>query len=337
MSKGKLPGALIVVLIMAVGICISCTENSVEKQAKDLQNLAIACISPSFTSYSIYIAKDEGHFKDQGLDVTLQPYPHGTATLNALVERKVELATCSETPFMHAVLDGDEIYALATMITAEKHLAIVARKDKGISAPKDLIDKTIGVTLGTNGEYFMESVLLFNQLSRDQVKTVHLKPGQMFDALMNGKVDAISTWNPQMYKARKELGDQGSTFYAEGLYSPYFVISARKDFVHNNPDVIERVIRSLINASRFIQDNPDRSRKIVAQHLNIDETLLRELAATYRFKISLDQSFLLTLENQANWAIRNKLTKQILVPNFLNSIYLDGLAKIDPHSMTIIR
>ncbi len=337
MSKQRLAGALIIVVIIAVGTWVWRTQNSVEKKNRHLNKLTIATISPSFTSYSVYVAKEEGFFEDQGLDVTLQPYPHGTATLNALVERKAEFATCSETPFMHAILRGAEIYALATTVTAEKHLAIVARKDKGISDPKDLRNKTIGVTLGTNGEYFMESVLLLNGLSRNQVKAVHLKPGQMFDALINGEVDAIATWNPQMYKARKELGDQGSTFYAEGLYAPFFVISARQDYVHDNADVIERVLRSLRNASRFIQDNPDRSRKIVAQHLNIDEALLSELTATYRFKTSLDQSFLLTLENQASWAIRNELTKQTTIPNFLNSIYLDGLAKVGPRGVTIIR
>ncbi len=140
-----------------------------------------------------------------------------------------------------------------------------------------------------------------------------------------------------MTQAARELGDQGSTFYAEGLYSPYFLIAGRQDFIKANPDIIEMVVKSLINASKFIHDNPAESRGIVARYLKMDRSLLDDLSATYHFKISLDQSFLKTLENQSKWAIKNKLTDQTRVPDFLDFIYLDALASVKPEGVTIIR
>ncbi len=183
----------------------------------------------------------------------------------------------------------------------------------------------------------MDMVLLLHGISREEIQTAHLKPGHMFDALMNAEVDAIATWNPQMHQARKELGDQGRTFYAEGIYAVSFVIAARQEYVHANPETIKMVIRALIRASEFIRAYPDESRKIVAQYLKMDESLLAELSAMYHFKISLDQSFLLTLENQTEWAITHHLTDQTRVPNYLDAMYPDALEAVKPESVTIIR
>jgi len=337
MSKRSLIGLLILIAIIAVGITIWSIKKSSEKPSMATQDLTIAAISPSFTCYTIYVALEKGYFRKQGLKVELKSFSSGKATLDALIKGKVDLATSSETPFMHAVLNGGRIYVLGTMITGEKHLAVVGRKDRGISSPKDLKGKTIGVTMGTNGEYFLDTVLLLNGVSRDQVKTIHVKPEQMFDALMKGEVDAIATWNPQMTKALRELGDQATSIYAEGLYSPFFLIAARQDYAKANPEIIKRVVQSLVNASKFIHENPDQSRMIVAKYLGMDKSLLDELSATYHFKITLDQALLLTLENQAKWAIKNKLTDQTEVPNYLDFIYLDGLAAIKPEGVTIIR
>lgn len=324
-------------LIVIAGMALWFIPKFLQKPVEPLEKVTLASGSLSFTGYSVFIALGKGYFQDQGLDVTLQTYPHGKATLNAVIEGEADLGSTSETPFMHAVLNGEKIYALATMLTAEKHLAIIARKDRGIVTAQDLKGKTIGVTLGTNGEYFLDTVLLFHGISREEIQTVDLKPGQMFDTLMNGGVDAIATWNPQMYQAQKALADQGRTFYAEGLYAPAFVIAARQEYVHTNPEIIKKVVRSLINATKFIHDQPEESRKIVAQYLKMDESLLAESSATYHFKISLDQAFLLTLENQSEWAIKHHLTDQTGIPNYLDFIYPDALEAVQPESITIIR
>ncbi|MBW1851938.1 MAG: ABC transporter substrate-binding protein [Deltaproteobacteria bacterium] len=336
-SGRYLIGLIILIAIIAAGVIIWSTKKSSEKPSMAIQDISIAAISPSFTGYTIYVALEKGYFRKQGLKVDLKSFSSGKATLDALIKGKVDLATSSETPFMRAVLNGGKIYVLGTMITGEKHLAVVGRKDKGISSPKDLKGKTIAVTMGSNGEYFLDTVLLLNGVSKDQVKTVHVKPKQMFDALIKGEVDAIATWNPQMTKARRALGDQATTIYAEGLYSPSFLIAARQDYANANPEIIKKVLRSLVTASKFIHESPDQSRMIVAKYLGMDKSLLDELSATYHFKITLDQSLLLTLENQTKWAIQNKLTGQTKVPNYLDFIYLDGLTAIKPEGVTIIR
>ena len=338
MSRQTLIGIIITFIMAAIGIGTWSCEDAPKIPKESLVKVTISTLPYSFTGYSIFLALEKGYFKEQGLDVILKTsYPHGKATLNAVLTGETDFGVSSETPFIHAVLKGDKLYAFAVMITAENHLAVVARKDKGVLNPKDLINKTIGVTLGSNGEYFLDTVLLLHNIPREKVKMVHLKPKLMVAALKNGEVDAIATWNPQMYKARKELGEQGAVFTAEGLYSPYFIIAAGQDNVHAKPEIIERVVRSLVKASHYIREFPDESRKVVAGHLKTDESLLKEISATYRFKIILDQSFLLTLESQSRWAMKKKLTVQTTLPNYLDFIYSGALLAVEPKNMTIIQ
>jgi uncharacterized membrane protein YqgA involved in biofilm formation len=75
----------------------------------------------------------------------------------------------------------------------------------------------------------------------------------------------------------------------------------------------------------------------ISMFLKTEESLLKELSATYRFKILLDQSFLITLENQSKWAMKKKLTDQTKLPNYYNFLYLEALAAVKPENMTIIR
>lgn len=337
MSKQTFIGFCIIVVIIAGGIGIWLGQKSLQNSMRPLKKVTVSTTFASLIGYPIYIALEKGYFKQEGLEVTLQNRPHGKANLNAVVEGKANLGLSSETPFMYAVLSGAKIVAFATMFTANKSLAIVARKDRGILTVRDLKGKTIGVTIGSNGIYFLETVLLLHDILREDVKTVHLKPNQMFDTLMKGEVDAIATWNPQMYRAQKALGDQGSTFYAEGLYAPLYVISARQDYVRTNPEIIERVVRSLIQATQFIHDYPKKSHKIAAQFIKIENSLLQELSGTYHFKIFLDQTFLINLENQTDWAMKNNLTDQTNVPNYLDFVYLDALKAVKPENMTIIQ
>lgn len=336
MSRNKLVIILVGIAFVAVGFGILFSLQSLKNPAESLQKMKIAVISPSYSAYTIYVAADMNFFRQEGLDVALDSYPNGNATLSAVMEGHAEMGTCSETPFMHAVFNKGNIYALASMITGENHLGVVARKDKGITKPRDLIGKSIGVTIGTNGEFFLDNVLLLNEVAMDQVTIVDIPPGKMMESIINEKVDAVATWNPQMFMAKEKLGDKGVVFHANGFYSPYFLIVGRQEYVKANPDVAIRFVRALIKASLFINENQDRSRKIVSEHLKIDPSLLERISGGYNFKISLEQALLTTLVNQSKWAIKSQHTDHTKIPNFLEYIYMDALLAVEPNRVNII-
>jgi hypothetical protein len=76
---------------------------------------------------------------------------------------------------------------------------------------------------------------------------------------------------------------------------------------------------------------------IVAKTLNFSAEYLQTVWSDYQFSVSLDQSQLLAMEDEARWLINNNLTDATDLPNFLNFVYLDGLETVKPNSVNIIR
>ena len=57
----------------------------------------------------------------------------------------------------------------------------------------------------------------------------------------------------------------------------------------------------------------------------------------HQFSLSLDQSLITAMEDEARWMIKNYLTTEKKVPDFLNYIYADGLKAVKPEAVNIIR
>jgi NitT/TauT family transport system substrate-binding protein len=336
--KRLIVSSLVVIIAIGTWIGIQYGRKPESPPNMQLQKVHIAVMPYSFSGYTVFLANQKGYFKNQGLEVVLKSsYSNGAATISAIISGEAQIAACSETPFMKAVIEGAKIYAIATTVIADRHLGIVARKDKGIINPKDLNNKTIGVTVGSNGEYFLDMALRLNGLSAGNIKVVDIEPAQILEKLNSGEVDTRATWNPQKFKAQKALGENGVTFDANDLYSPFFVIVASQGYVKSNPEIIKKVLKALHAASMFIIQNPTESNEIVAKEIKADAKIIKEYAATYHFKLSLGQAFLTTLENQACWALGGKLKSTCETPDFLDSIYLDALEEIASENVTIIR
>ncbi len=55
-----------------------------------------------------------------------------------------------------------------------------------------------------------------------------------------------------------------------------------------------------------------------------------------QISLFLDQSLIISMNDEATWMITNKLTSAIVVPNFLNYVYLEALSEVKPDSVTVI-
>jgi NitT/TauT family transport system substrate-binding protein len=83
--------------------------------------------------------------------------------------------------------------------------------------------------------------------------------------------------------------------------------------------------------------HPAEAEAIVQKQLKYDDPTMAILWHSQQLSLSLDQSLIAAMEDEARWMIGNKMTTEKQVPDFLNYIYEDGLKAIRPDAVNVIR
>ncbi len=294
-------------------------------------------LSAATDSVLAEVAQVQGYYLQEGLEVTAHLHSYGKPALKEVLDGKADFATVAETPVMFAIMNGEKISILATIQTAGRNNAIVARKDKGILTPSDLKGRKIAATLGTTSDFFMDAFLAVHGISRKDVKVIDLKPAELADALASGFVDAVSAFKPFLIETQKKLGERGTTFSENDIYTWTFNVVATQEFVGRNPGKVKKLLRALLKAEEFARQNPNEAQKSVADFSRMDIALVRDTWADTHFSVTLDQSLVLALEDESEWAIKNKLTDKTQIPNYLDFIYFEGLESVKPKAVGILR
>jgi len=221
------------------------------------------------------------------------------------------------------------------MVYSENDVKILARQDRGINAAANLKGKTVGITSGSSGHFFLGLFMAYYMMRVSDVKTIDMEPAHLSQALIEGQVDAIATWEPHIFKAREILRDKAFLLSSGGIYRTDFYFIARNDFIDNNSAALKRFLRAIEKAERFILDNNKEAMDVVAQRVKMDRVVLNETWDNFKFALFLDQSILTSMEDEARWAIRNRLTEATKVPNYLHYLHTDALMAVKPDAVLI--
>jgi NitT/TauT family transport system substrate-binding protein len=324
----------IAALAAAVGIC-ACLF-ACDRADKTPEKITIAYATLPETAL-VQIAQARGYYREEGLEATAHLHPYGKRALEDLLEGNADFATVAETPVMFAVMKGEKISVIATIQTSVLGHAIIARKDRGISTLKDLKGKKIAATLGTTSHFYLDATLVAHGISIEKVRVVNLKAEDIPDALVRGDIDAVSTFTPYTAFAQKKLGDNVITFHDKDIYTYNFNVVSTQEFIHNNPKKVRKMLHALVRAEEFAKGNPAEAQRITADFSKIDIGIVRDIWGSASFNVTLAQSLILALEDESQWAIKNRLTKATKVPNYLDYVYIDGLKSVKPEAVRILR
>ncbi len=114
-------------------------------------------------------------------------------------------------------------------------------------------------------------------------------------------------------------------------------IVSTSNWVSNHPQAAKKLLTALVQAEDYLIDHPSEGKTILQNSLNLTAQYVENTWSNYNFAVSLDQSLLLTMQDEARWLISNNQTNATAIPNFLNYVYLDGLESVKPDSITIIK
>lgn len=296
------------------------------------RKIALA-VTPWPGSAAVYIAQEKGYFREEGLEAILRSYPSGHQGLEAVLSGKADFATVGDTPIARAAIDGRQFSVIATISEVERGVLIVARKDRGIMTSDDLRGKKIGRVAGTTADFFLDIYLKTSYLHPRDVRIVDLDPGDVVQALLEGEVDAVSTWPPHT-TTLKDRGDV-AVLHEPGLYNMTWNLIAAKDLARRDPDAIRRFLRAVLRANRLIVDRPAEARSITAANCGMDIGTVEREWGNFDFVTHLDETLLLTLEDEARWMIGKQAGRGNKTPNFADHVDTKGLMAVDPQSVRL--
>src|SRR3989344_4207438 len=345
MSK-KLSLIIFILVIIALAIegyvLLQTYRNPAKKFTGPMEKITVG-VEKSLLPALVWITEDNGYFTENGVEVTIKEYDSGRAALKAMLdEGGLDMVTVAQTPVMFNGFDRSDFAIVSAIVSSYNEITVLARRDRGITKAGDLRGKKVGMTKGSSGQYFLDLFLSNNNLQLSEVEKVDLPTSQLVSNLTTGSVDAISTWNPHLYNAQKVLGGESIIFPTRKILRVDFYFVPNKNFLQNHPEAITRFLQALTQAETFIKEDKDEAVSIVSKRLGLDSAFVVSVWDDYQFGLFLDSTIIQTLENEAEWAIQNKLTdsprgeaSKTEVPNYLDYISVDALEKVAPEKVQI--
>jgi len=292
--------------------------------------------APLESSALIYIAEDQHFFTDKGLNVTIRGYDTGASAHNGLLKGEVDIAVPAEYPLIGSAFKKEKVRAIAS-IDKVQYFYLIARKDRGIENTSYLRGKKIGVVRKTIAEFYLGRFLNIHGMNMGQVTLVDIDPSRSEDAIMNGDIDAIISRPPYVNGIEERLGANAVIWQAQSGQLLYAIMVGRNDWIAEHPEPVNRLLSSLARAEEYIIRHPAEAKAILKKNLNLTDDDVNRIWSENQFSLSLDQSLILAMEDEARWMINNNLTTEKNVPDFLDYIYEDSLKTVKPEAVNIIR
>lgn len=202
----------------------------------------------------VFVAQDQGFFRKYGLDVQFVHVRSGPVGMSALAAGESQLHVGSVTgATLGSVAEGLDAVFVAGLINKLNGTVVVSPK---IKTPSDLRGKTLGVSSIGGGSW------VFTMLALDYWGLEPKRDGITLRVVGNDSVRAQAISSETIdgaqlgYTFSSALKSQGYGVLADlaQLPIPYqgTGVITRRSFIASSPDIVENVLRGLVEAVAFI-------------------------------------------------------------------------------------
>lgn len=320
-----------IVLILALTACSNSSPTGSVIIGDVTEKPAYSFGGPKNIDMLPILADNLGFFEDYGLNMERNDIQTGKRVMDALIKGDMDFGVLVDSNIAFIKLQDDNPGIEVIAIIEEKFDdAIIAQKNRGIYSPEDLKGKRIGITAGTTSHMFALFYLTDKGINPSEVEFVNMPPPSIQAALINGNLDAGSIWQPYRYNVIKELGDDVVEFNDKEVYKSFAIIAVRKDFAQENPEVIDRFLRAIIEAEEYYDQHPDEVIQMMSEETDIPLDVLKTVWSEYILEISLKDELLDLIKNEGKRIIESEEAfRNKKLPDYEDSFNPVFLEKID--------
>ena len=210
------------------------------------------------------IARKKKWFQQEGLLVELvDTNADYFGSLDQMIAGKMDVNNFALMQLIRANAEGADLVAVIKTDDSSGIEAVVARK--GIKDIKGLKGKKVAVAQGSYLEYILSVVLNRNQLTLDDLDRQDISAEKAADLFIQGSVDAIITWEPEVSRAIKN-GNGVKLFDTSEIpgISPSLEVFHRK-FIQQRPGDVLAYVRVWAKTAWFIKQSPREAFAIIAE------------------------------------------------------------------------
>jgi len=274
-----------------------------------------ACFSPHTHGQTLVPLRTAGNMTTIELSPLLvaaeKVYPGQISVINggipALMSGMVDAATNAETQLLRQSVDAPDLRVIFTV--AEGLYRLVARKSAGIRRIEDLKGKRIATPRNTSAHYFLVKMLATGHLGEGDVTLVTIDPlTEMPAALKDGRVDAISMWEPESERAIAAVGPDAIVFPGRGVYRELFNLNTSAKVLADPAKrrAMVELLRSLISSSEKIRRQPREYWPLIAAKLNYAPETVSKSWPNLRYAGGLAPDLLDVMVQEEVWVAKER-------------------------------
>ena len=274
-------------IILSIILCLVFTLGvifiAVNKNTRDnkLQKVKVAEVAHTIFYAPQYVALEKGYFKDEGLDIDLILTPGADKVTSAVLSNDVNIGFCGSEASIYVYNSKNKDYIVSFAgLTKRDGAFLVSRKKIDNFKLEDLKGKyVIGGRKGGMPEMTFEYTLKENNIDiNDLTIDTSVDFAAMGGTFISGVGDFVTLFEPSATKVENEGYGYVVAYVGEyGGSVPYTAYNARKSYIKNNPEVIQKFTNAINKGLDYVwTHNEEEIAKVIVNQF--PDLTINELA-----------------------------------------------------------
>lgn len=285
------------------------------KKEKELRKVTVVLDwTPNTNHTGLFVAKENGYFKEQGLDVDIIS-PGQTGADQLIASGKADFGVSYQESITQARVQNVPIVSIAAVIQHNTS-GFASPVSKNIKSPKDFVGKTYGGWGSPVEKAILDSLMKKENADVNKLNIVNMGDADFFTAV---KRDIDFAWIYQGWTGieaelrGEKLNMVYLTDYSDKLdyYTP--VLATNEKMIKDNPKIVKAFMKAASKGYTYSIDHPKEAADILLKdNPDLDKELVQKSQEWLSTKYQDDarrwgEQKLTVWKNYAEWLTENKL------------------------------
>ena len=266
-------------LLAALTVAVALTSAVIAQQPAVLT----AAVGANMNHVPSFVGVEKGIFLKHGVDLKLKVLATGQEMAKALQAGEAQIIGSAFSNYPVAVERGMAARGVVGLMGdrtgrySDDPVSIWTRKGTGITKVEDLAGRKVGTPVGGTADEYLGVALKKKGVPREKVSVLNVPPGNIVSALQGGSVDAVAIWEPFGSLVQARIPDAVLVSRGGGYIGYYINMAVRNDVIEKSPEVVERYVIGVAEASQYTRKNPDEAAEIATRWVaGLDAAVARQ-------------------------------------------------------------